>query len=134
MIRRDLIVFLLLELVAVVWAGASFALIESKLIAGFVAGAYFILSAAWMLNRVRTWPRPGRALTLYPLLIHLFGVSIPMVVTRALNTDQEFGAVRILGLEGPVFHRISTTVFGALVAATVVDLVRTIVTNRSRRA
>ena len=123
--RRDLIFILVLELLAIAVAGLSFALISSKLIAGFVAGAYFVGFALVALDRVRRWPRALRSLTLYPLLVHLFVISIPLLVTRAIHADEGFVDLRVLGLSGPEFHRASTTVFGILIAATVVDLLRT---------
>ena len=122
--QKVFFVFLGLELLAVAVAGASFALISSRLVAGLVAGAYFISSSAWMLGRIWRTPTRWRTWTLYPLLIHLFVVSLPMVITRLVHADAEFGDVRIWGLPGPVFHKLSTNVFGVLIAATVVDLIR----------
>lgn len=122
--RRDFAIFLGLELVAVAWAGLSFRLIADRRIAGLCAGLYFVLSAAWMLfwlgRRARAW----RTFTFYPLVVHLVGVSIPMLGVRLWNWDQAFGEIHIWGLEGPQFHRLSTTVFGILIAATVADLFR----------
>ena len=128
--RRDLIVFLILEFLAIAVAGGSFALISSRLVAGLVAGLYFILSSAWMLGRIVKWPTPWRALTLYPLCVHLFVISLPMVVTRLVHADADFADVRIWGLAGPVFHRLSTSVFSGLIMATVVDLVRVIIRKK----
>lgn len=132
--RRDLLLFLALELIAIVWAGAVFSLFTSRLLAGALAGAYFVLSAAFMLVRALRWPDRVKALTPYALALHLFGVSLPMVITRFLNADQPFESVRILGLEGPEFHRLSTTVFSVLMAATLVDLVRVGLRGRTARA
>lgn len=127
--QKDLFVFLSLEVVAIAVAGASFALIPSRLIAGLVAGAYFILFSAWMLGRIWRMPDRWRVLTLYPLLIHLFVVSLPMVVTRLLHADADFSDVRIWGLPGPAFHHLSTNVFSVLMVATVVDLILAYVRN-----
>lgn len=123
---KDLVSFLGLEALALAVAGGSFALIPSKLVAGLVAGAYFIASSSWMLRRILLWPARVRlrSLTLYPLLTHLFVVSLPMVATRLMHADADFAGIRIWGLPGPVFHRVSTNVFGALIAATVLDVVR----------
>ena len=129
--RGDLVFILLLELFAIVVAGASFALIESKLIAGFVAGAYFVGFAVVSLRRILRWPRRTRALCLYPMLIHLFGISLPLLIARAKHADEGFTELRVFGLSGPEFHRLSTTVFAVLIAATVVDLLRTF-SKRSR--
>jgi hypothetical protein len=60
----------------------------------------------------------------YPLLVHVFGVSFPMLITRALNADRAFESVFILGMPGPVFHQLSSTVFSILMLATLIDLWR----------
>jgi len=131
--RKDLVTFLVLEFVAIVWAGAVFSLFSSRLLAGGMAGAYFVLSAAWMLYRALRWKDRARALTPYALAVHLFGVSLPMVITRFMNADQPFESVKILGLEVPEFHRLSTSVFTFLMVATVVDLVRVGLRGRTAR-
>lgn len=131
--RKDLVTFLILEVIAIVWAGAVFSLFSSRLLAGAMAGAYFVLSAAYMLARALRWPDRAGAFTPYALALHLFGVSLPMVITRFLNADQPFESVKILGLEGPQFHKLSTTVFAILMVATVVDLVRVGLRGRTAR-
>ena len=122
--RRDLILFLIVEASAVAVAGGAFAVIAPRLWAGLVAGFYFIASSSWMLKRVAAWPARWRALMTYPLLVHVFVISIPMVATRLLNAGADFDEVHVWGLPGPLFHRVSVNVFGVLVAATAVDLIR----------
>lgn len=122
--RRDVFVFLGLELLAIAVAGLSFALIENRLIAGFTAGAYFLGSGLFMLFRIVQTGSLWKMLMTYPLLVHVFAISLPMLITRALSADQAFESVFILGMPGPVFHKLSTTVFSVLMLATSVDLVR----------
>lgn len=122
--RRDLILFLALELLAIAVAGLSFALIENRLIAGFTAGAYFLGFGLFVLYRLFKSGHAWRMLTTYPLLVHVFGISLPMLITRAVSADQAFESVLILGMPGPVFHQLSTTVFSILMAATFIDLIR----------
>ncbi|MBX3021468.1 MAG: hypothetical protein KF799_07285 [Bdellovibrionales bacterium] len=122
--RKDLLWFLGLEVFAVIWAGAVFSLFSSRVMAGAFAGTYFVLSGAYIAYRVWTWSDKWASPTWYAVLAHLFGISLPLVITRFLNVDTPFEQVRILGLEGPEFHRLSTTVFSLLMVSTVLDLVR----------
>jgi|GEM_PF-1531490 len=121
---KELSLFLGLQLLAIVVAGLSFSLIDNRLIAGAVAGSYFITSGLYMVLRTSRYSGKWTLLCWYPLLVHVFVISIPMVVTRFLNSERTFEEVRILGLEGPVFHRLSTTVFSLLILGTLIDIAR----------
>ena len=121
---KELSVFLGLQILAIAVAGLSFSLIENRLIAGAVAGSYFITSGLYMVVRTYRYSGKWHLVYWYPLLVHLFVISIPMVVTRFLASDRAFEDIRILGLEGPVFHRLSTTVFCLLIIATLIDIAR----------
>ncbi len=122
--RKDFALFLILQLIAIAWAGAVFRIFDSRLLAGAMAGTYFTGFGLFMLYKLMRAPNTKRYLSLYPLLIHVFGVSLPMMAFRFLQYQSAFEDVRIWGLEGPVFHRLSTTVFTILIAATVFDLSR----------
>lgn len=115
--------FLVLEVLAVVIAGVAFSFLN-PLTAGMIAGAYFVNSGVFMLYRIVKWPERFRSFTLYPMLVHVFLVSIPMVVERARHMDRAFVDVKIWGIPGPVFHNISSIVFGIVVFATIADLTR----------
>ncbi|HMN66905.1 MAG TPA: hypothetical protein PKC28_00040 [Bdellovibrionales bacterium] len=123
--KKDLVMFLCLQACAVVVAGGSFALIEDRLWAGALAGSYFVLSGLFMVTRAVQWNDVWRSFCWYPLIAHVFGISIPMMVTRFAQAGLHFENVKILGLEGPAFHRLSTVIFGALVLGTLIDLART---------
>lgn len=129
---QELILFVGLQLLAIAVAGLSFTFIESRLLAGAVAGSYFVTSGLYMVTR--TWRYAGKwsLIYWYPLLVHVFVISIPMVVTRFLNTERAFEEVKILGLDGPVFHRLSTTVFSLLIIGTMIDILRIYI--REKRA
>ncbi|MGE4133875.1 MAG: hypothetical protein AB7F86_19720 [Bdellovibrionales bacterium] len=127
--KRDLWNFLALEALAIAVAGGAFALISSKVVAGLVAGSYFIGFALFILWRISHWNLFGSSLRewpvlILPLLVHLLAVSVPMLVVRLMNLDQEFSTLTIWGLPAQQFHKLSTQVFSALMVATVVDLVR----------
>lgn len=122
--RRDLFLFLSLQALAVVIAGASFAVFENRRVAGAVAGGYFVLSGLIMVWRGSRWTDKWMSAAWYPLLVHVFLISIPMIAMRFWQVAQDFEEVRIWGLPGPVFHRLSTSIFLVLVAGTIIDLIR----------
>lgn len=122
--QKDLSLFLALQVLAIAWAGTVFSLIEAKLLAGALAGSYFVLSGLFMVSRSFKWPDKWKSLTWYPLIAHVFLISIPMVVSRFWQWSQGFEQVKILGLPGPVFHQLSSVVFVALIVGTAVDKVR----------
>ncbi|MGZ3723768.1 MAG: hypothetical protein ACXVA9_12585 [Bdellovibrionales bacterium] len=122
--RRDLLIFLAIELFAIVWAGTMFTLLESKLIAGALAGGYFVVSGIIMLGMANHWPEKWKSITWYVLFVHVFVISLPMLMSRFAQMALSFEDVRILGLSGPVFHQISTTVFSVLIGGTILDWLR----------
>jgi hypothetical protein len=122
---RDLAIFLGIEVFAIVWAAVMFSTLASKLLAGALAGGYFIVSGLVMLGMANHWPRKWKSLTWYVLFIHVFVISIPMVMSRFAQMALSFEDVRIFGIPGPMFHNISSGVFSVLIAATVIDGVRT---------
>lgn len=122
--KKDLFIFLGLQILAIGIAGAAFAMIESRLVAGLIAGSYFVSSGLFFLFKISHWRDKWRSLALYPITVHVFMVSIPMMVTRFLNRELVFEDVKILGLSGPEFHRISTWIFMATIMATLIDLGR----------
>lgn len=127
---RDLGLFLGLEVLAIVWAGVLFSVLESKLLAGGLAGSYFVISGLFMLWLASRWSARWASLTWYLLFAQVFLVSLPMLLTRFLHSDIPFTDVRILGLSGPAFHQLSSVVFGALMLATVADLARSVWASR----
>jgi hypothetical protein len=122
--RRDLYIFLGLEFFGVVWAGAVFSLVSTRPLAAALAGGYFVLSAFYMYWRAWNWPDRWRSASIYPLTVHLWGFSLPMVITRFLHAGDAFTDVRIWGLSGPLFHRLSSWVFMCLILCTFIDLAR----------
>ncbi len=130
---RDLYLFLLLQFLAIAVAGGSFSLIENRRIAGAIAGSYFVISGLFMFWRTIRWEAKWRSLMIYPLITHVFLISIPMVVSRFTQIGAEFESVKILGLDGPDFHKVSTRVFTVLMCATAIDLVRALRARRKTR-
>ena len=129
--RRDLTLFFLLEVGAIIWAASVFSILSNKLLAGALAGLYFVLSGLFMLMRARRWAHMGASLTFYLLLIHVFVISLPLQLGRFAQFERAFEDVRVLGFTGPQFHQASTLVFSCLIAATVIDWLRAWRSERS---
>lgn len=130
--RRDLVLFFILEILAIFWAGMLFATLENKRFVGALAGAYFVLSGLFMLYRAVRWPARWSSPTWYALMVHVFVISLPMLLLRFLQRDLDFNDVRILGLSGPAFHNLSSIVFTLLIVATIVDWIRATWAARSQ--
>lgn len=122
--RKDLLIFFGIEVFAIIWAGTLFTFLPSKLLAGALAGAYFIFSGLYMLAKANHWPAKWKSITWYVLFVHVFVISIPMVLTRFVHMTMDFGDVTILGMPGPVFHGVSSGVFFLLMLGTVTDWLR----------
>jgi hypothetical protein len=115
---------LVVEFLVVAAAPVIFTTIESRLLAGMLAGAIFVALGIFIVmigvqNRVFR-----RTPTFWAGCLHLFGSALPLLITRLMNVSKGFEDVRVLGLPGPVFHRISTGVFAVLMIATAFDLIR----------
>ena len=122
--RKDLLIFFGLEVFAIAWAGTLFSFLPSKLLAGALAGGYFVFSGIYMLAKANLWTHKWKSFTWYLLFVHVFVISLPMVITRFAHMTMDFGDVTILGMPGPVFHGVSSGVFFALMLATVTDWLR----------
>lgn len=116
--------FLVAELFTIVAVVATFRLVEERLIAGAIAGSIFsLLGIAIVIRGIRD--RGFRSgFTFYAGCAHLFLSSLPLMITRFLNRAVGFEQVNVLGLPGPVFHKVSTAIFLLLIAATVIDAFR----------
>jgi hypothetical protein len=98
--------------------------LTSRLVAGALAGGYFVVSGIFMLAMANHWPRKWKSLTWYVLFVHVFAISLPMLMSRFAQMALPFDDVRVFGIPGPVFHQISSTVFSILMGATVIDGLR----------
>ena len=114
----------LVEAIVVGLVIAIFRLIENRIVAGGVAGTVFVLLG--LLIVILVWKKGGRwkALSLYAGGVHLFGVALPLLITRMMNTSMPFDAMFVWGLPGPVFHKMSNYVYLVMMATTVVDWAR----------
>ncbi len=123
--RRDLWIFLSLQLVAALLALASFRFIDVRWQAALLAGSGFVVLGVWMVLRTLRWPNRFRFFSFYMARAHLWLFSLPMLLVRIRYLGHDFGDVHFFGIPGPQFHRWSEIAYLVLVAGTVVDLIRT---------
>jgi hypothetical protein len=127
---KDLILFLILEIASIVWAAVVFSVISKKIIAGAMAASYFVVFSSFMFYRILHWPKPWTAWTLYPLCAFLFGVALPMTIGRFMHPTLEFSKITIMGMSGPEFHHVSTSVLGLLMIVTLAETVKCVLQRR----
>lgn len=123
--RSRLFLKVLLAEIAVVFVVMGiFKSIEDRMIAGMTAGVVFVGLGAFILSLGLRAVEFRRTATFVFGCIHLFAMSLPMLLTRLMTAGEEFKNVSVLGMSGPVFHRVSTSIYLFMMAATVIDLVR----------
>ncbi len=121
--KRYFALLLFLELIVIGLVTAVFKLVADRLTAGAIAGTVFVLLGFYIVRG--GWKdRTKRTASFWMGCVHLFASSLPLMITRLLNRTGGFEDVNVMGLPGPVFHRVSTTIYLALIIATIWDLVR----------
>jgi hypothetical protein len=91
------------------------------LVAGAIAGGVFIALGVFIVSFAIKWRLLLGTATFWLGCAHLFLVALPMVVIRLLNAEEQFSQVRIWGLSGPLFHRVSTGLYLVLMISTAFD-------------
>lgn len=77
-----------------------------------------------MISRTWVWPLKFKSFSFYLALVHVFVISLPMLVVRWQHPGTDFSKLSVWGILGPEFHKISTQFFVILVLGTAVDLIR----------
>ena len=121
---RLFLLFLLAEIATIAIVVLIFRMIPDRLVGGAVAGSVFVLLGSWIVGTGLLIRPVRRSFTFYLGGLHLFFVALPMMITRFLNWAQAFSEIRVLGLPGPVFHRLSTFVYLAMIIGTTIDFWR----------
>lgn len=116
---------LFLELVVVAIVPIIFVNIESRLVAGMIAGTIFIALGLFVFVKGLRERAFRKTFSFAAGCLHLFLSAFPLFITRLMNYSKGFEDVRVMGLPGPVFHQVSTAIFSLLLLATVIDLVLT---------
>jgi hypothetical protein len=121
---RTFLRFLVAEFVVIAAVVMIFRIIETRLMAGAVAGTVFVMLGLYIFISGLKEIRIRRSATFVMACVHLFLVALPLMITRALNATIQFEEVRIWGVPGPVFHQLSTVVYWLMILATVFDWYR----------
>ncbi len=102
-----------------------FRLVESRFSAGMIAGSLFVLLGVAVVSAGFAGKIRRSSGTFLLGCVHLFGVALPMIATRALQAGAEFSQVYVLGMPGPVFHKLSTRLYLLMMVVTLVEAVLT---------
>lgn len=128
---KKFITLLVLEILTVIIAMASFRIVKEPLIAGAIAGGFFTLLGLVIFVMGLRDAKFRRSITFVMGCVHLFFVAIPLMSVRFLNSALSFSEIKIWGLSGPAFHRLSGVVFWMLMIGAVIDAM--IAWKRERR-
>src|SRR4051812_5091757 len=113
------------EIVAMFIAFASFKLIADRGVAAVLAGTCFVVLGFVIFGIGLKDGSFRKTFTFWLGCIHLFVISLPMLVSRILTWGTDFHTVNIFGVvPGPVFHRYSEMFYLVLVIGTVIDRIR----------
>ena len=115
---------LVAELLIVAVVPIIFITIHDRFSAGMVAGTIFIAIGVYIVFLGFKDLTFRRSLSFFAGLLHLFVSALPLFITRLIEYSKGFDDVQVLGLPGPAFHQLSTTIFSILILATVTDLTR----------
>ena len=74
-----------------------------------------------------------RSLTFWWLFVYLFYSVLPLLLVRLTNWGVDFNQLKVWGVMGADFHRISSEVFLILIGCSFVDLLIVIFQNIRRR-
>jgi hypothetical protein len=121
---KHCLIGLVLTVLGGVLAGLSFSFIASRAVAGAVAGGGFLVVGAYLLWISARAPRPYTWITFYTSLIHLFVISVPMLVVRWWQPDVHFSQLSIWGVPGLQFHLYSMYFYRVVLVGIVVDAIR----------
>lgn len=122
--KKDLQIFLALQLAAFILAMGSFRLIENRWQAALIAGSGFVLLGLWMVLKSLRWPDRFRYFTFYAARIHLFLFSLPMFLARLRFRNVDFAQIHLLGIPGPMIHRAAEVFYLVIVISTLIDWMR----------
>jgi hypothetical protein len=92
-----------------------------KQIAGLVAGFLFGLLGLFI-GFVLLTSRTIKSFTFWWLFVYLFYSVIPMIFNRLNSWGADFSEVKIWGMEGPEFHKVSERIYMVLLLCTAIDL------------
>lgn len=124
--KRDLQIFLGLQMVAALNAVAAFKLIELRWQAGIVAGSIFVLVGIWMVFKTLKWPQKTKMLSFYTVRVHTWLFALPMLITRLRYIGHDFNEFNFFGVPAAQYHRAAEAVFLMMLVSTIIDWIRVV--------
>jgi hypothetical protein len=107
--------YLIAEIVTIMMVTLSFIFISPPLVAGRIAGTFFIVLGLYIcFHGIR------RTYTFAVACLHLM-LSLAMIITRFVQPDGSFSNINVLGIPGPIYHKVATIVYILLIIATCFD-------------
>lgn len=130
--RRTFVLFFILEILSILFAMYLFRTMSDPRVAGVVAGAGFFTAGmviiVWTWRWVEKWTLP----TFWLAHIHIWLVTLPILLVRLANWEEPFPSLTFFGMSGTTFHRTSELVFTLLIVATVVDWLRCFLRKKTK--
>lgn len=121
--KKDLILFLILDALAILTVLVGFRFAPSYVFAITLANLTFISLGAFVLRRVWSWSEPKKSLTFWWVHIQFIVGVLPLSVSRALHF-QATSLPSVMGVPSGTYHRLSEVLFTVYVLATIIDLFR----------
>jgi hypothetical protein len=113
------------EILTIALVISLFKIIDDRLKAGMIAGAFFVALGAWIFIKGLRQKDFRRTATFWGGCAHLFLSALPLLITRTIHSQDAFADVTIMGMSGPVFHQFSTAIYFLMMLATAFDVFRT---------
>jgi hypothetical protein len=114
---------LIAELLIIVAVGLVFHFISDRITAGRIAGTIFMALGATIVFKGIKDLEIRKSYFFKVGCVHFF-IAVTLFITRLLQSTGAFADVTVLGMSGPVYHKLSTNVYTVLILATVYDLYR----------
>jgi hypothetical protein len=112
------------EIITIILVTLTFIFIKNHLIAGRIAGSFFMALGLLICIKGLTTPEFKRTFTFKFGCLHLL-LSVIMIATRLIHPEGNFAEVLILGIiPGQIYHQISSIAYGFLFLSTCYDLYR----------
>jgi hypothetical protein len=112
------------EIVTIILVTLTFIFIKNHLIAGRIAGSFFVALGLLICVKGLTKPEFKNSYTFKFGCLHLL-LSLIMIITRLIHPDGNFAEVLILGIiPGQIYHQISSIAYGLLFFSSCYDLYR----------
>jgi len=121
--KKELILFLVLDVLAIITVMVGFRNAPSYAFAITLANVTFVSLGIFVLWRVWKWVDRKKSCTFYMAHAQFLVGVLPLTVSRLIYMKAS-SLPSVMGLPGPTFHRFSEVLFVIYALATVVDLVR----------